>query len=80
VSEIRGFLGFANYYSAFFPGYAGLAAPLMDLLQVGKFEGRKGSKVPVYFQPEHHEAFRAIKERLLAGLSLHTWYRTDLLC
>jgi len=72
LTELRGFLGFTNNSSAYVPEYALLASDLMHLLQVGKFEGRNGSKVPVKFSPKQHEYFMAIKERLLAGLRLFT--------
>ena len=72
VTQLRGFLGFTNYYSAYIRGYAAIVAPLQDLLKVTKIEGRKGSKAPVNFQTEHNAAFLEIKSRLLQGLALHS--------
>ena len=72
VTALRGFLGFTNYYSTYVPGYAELAAVLMEKLKVGKKEGKKGSKVRVNFGEEEKTAFKAIKERLAAGLRLQT--------
>ena len=45
------FLGFANYYSGYVRDYAGEVGPMMDLLKVGKLEGRKGSVVRVQSTP-----------------------------
>ena len=72
VTALRGFLGFTNYYSSYVPGYAELAASLMDLLKVGKKDGKKGSKVPVLFGEEERKAFQAIKDKLQEGLRLRT--------
>ena len=44
ISELRSFVGFCNYYSAYVRMYAELSGPLHNMLQVGKFDGRKGSK------------------------------------
>jgi hypothetical protein len=72
VTALRGFLGFTNYYSIYVPGYAELAAVLMEKLKVNKQDGKKGSRVRVNFGPEETQAFHAIKERLAAGLRLQT--------
>jgi len=72
VTAVRGFLGLTNYYSAYISGYAEMVAGLMDLLKVGKAEGKKGSKKPIHFTPKHREAFQAIKEKLTSALLLHT--------
>ena len=37
-------MGFCNYYSGYVEMYAELSGPLHKMLQVGKFDGRKGSK------------------------------------
>ena len=44
ISELRSFMGFCNYYSGYVRMYAELSGPLHKMLQVGKFDGRKGSK------------------------------------
>ena len=44
ITELRGFLGLANYYSCYVPKYADLAAPLQERLKVGREEGKKGRK------------------------------------
>ena len=44
ISELRSFMGFCNYYSGYVRMYAELLGPLHRMLQVGKFDGRKGSK------------------------------------
>ena len=43
ISALRGFLGFANYYSVYVKNFAELAAPLMDKLKVSKIEGKKAA-------------------------------------
>ena len=70
ITALRGFLGFTNYYSAYVPGYAELAATLMDILKVSKQDGKKGSKKAVRFTKEQRQAFDQIKSRLLGGLEL----------
>ena len=44
ISELRSFMGFCNYYSGYVRMNADLSWPLHKMLQVGKFDGRKGSK------------------------------------
>ena len=44
---LTSFFGFANFYAAYVEEYARLAAPLLDKLRVGKFEGGKGLTVRV---------------------------------
>ena len=72
ITALRGFLGFTNYYAAYVEGYAELLACLQELLKVGRVEGKKGSKVPVKFGPQHHEAFQLVKQRLLGKLELNS--------
>ena len=42
------------------------------IFQFGKQEGKKGSRVHVYFGPEQKKAFQDLKEALLQGLELQT--------
>ena len=72
VTALRGFLGFTNYYSAYIPNYAELAADLMEKLKVGRVEGKKGSRVKVNLGAKEIASFEAIKRTLLSGLSLQT--------
>ena len=60
MTASRGFLGFTNYYSTYVEKYAEHAAPLMELLKVGKSEGKKGSRVAVHFGPKEKAAFKAL--------------------
>ncbi|KAK3005238.1 hypothetical protein RJ639_016158 [Escallonia herrerae] len=75
VSELRSFLGLANYYRQFIKGYSAKAAPLMDLLKKGKvwewskrcqtsFEGLKEAvtEEPVLALPDHTKVFEVQKD------------------
>ena len=70
ISELRSFMGFCNYYSGYARMYAELSGPLQKMLQVGKFDGRKGSKKKLAPTPEAEDAFNRLKERLLGQLGL----------
>ena len=70
LSELRSFMGFCNYYSGYVRMYAELSGPLHRMLQVGKFDGRKGSKKKLAWTPEAEDAFSRLKERLLGQLGL----------
>ena len=50
------------------------------MLQVGKFDGRKGSKKKLAWTPEAKDAFSRLKERLLGQLGLSWLTRTRDLC
>ena len=50
--------------------YAELSGPLHKMLQVGKFDGRNGSKKKLAWTPEAEDAFNRLKERLLGQLGL----------
>ena len=54
--------------------YAELSGLLHKMLQVGKFDGRKGSKKRLAWTPEAEDAFSRLKERLLGQLGL---FRVD---
>ena len=70
ISELRSFMGFCNYYSGYVRMYAELLEPLHKMLQVGKFDVRKGSKKKLAWTPEAEDAFSRLKERLLGQLGL----------
>ena len=63
-------MGFCNYYSGYVRMYAELLGPLRKMLQVGKFDGRKGSKKKLAWTLEAGDAFSRLKERLLGQLGL----------
>ena len=70
ITELRAFLGFANYYSSYIEGYSGIVAGLQDKLKVPREEGKKGSKKRISWTPEDQQAFQEIKKRLCSGLVL----------
>ena len=70
ISELRSFMGFCNYYSGYVRMYAELSGALHKMLQVGKFDGRKGSKKKLAWIPEAEDAFSCLGERLLGQLGL----------
>ena len=70
ISELRSFMGFCNYFSGYVRMYADLSGPLHKMLQVGKFNGRKGSKKKLAWTTAAEEAFDKLKERLLGQLGL----------
>ena len=70
ISELRSFMGFCNYYLGYVRMYAELSGPLHKMLQVGKFNGRKGSKKKLAWTPEAEDAFSRLKEQLLGQLGL----------
>ena len=72
ITALRGFLGFTNYYSAYVPNYAELAADLMEKLKVGKKEDKKSSRTPVNVVDKERQAFQKLKAALMKGLSLQT--------
>ena len=67
ISELRSFMGFCNYYVRMF---ADLLRPLHKMLQLGKFDGRKGTEKKFAWTTEAEDAFRKLKERLLGQLGL----------
>ena len=46
ITEVRAFLGFANYYSTYVRDFAKLAAPLMEKLKVAENWGKKVQNTP----------------------------------
>ena len=63
-------MGFCNYYSGYVRMYAELSGLLHKMLQVGKFDGQKGSKKKLAWSPEAEDAFSSLKEQLLGRLGL----------
>ena len=70
ITQLRGFLGVCNYYSCYVEGYAQKAAPLMELLKVGREDGKKGSKKPVQWTPTAERAFEELKAALVGELEV----------
>ena len=70
-SALRGFLGCCNFYHTFVKDYAKYAAPLTELLKVGREAGRAGSKVRVQWTDECDEAFVQLKAALCEVATLH---------
>ena len=64
LTELRGFLGCCIFYNTFVPNYAEFAAPLTELLKVGRDTGKAGSKVRVKWTDECEEAFHHLKAAL----------------
>ena len=70
ISELRSFMGFGNYYSGSVQMYAGPSGLLHKMLQVGNFDGRRGSKEKLAGTTEAEEAFQTLKRSLLGMLGL----------
>lgn len=62
-TELRSFLGLANYFRRFLMGYASVAAPLHELL-------KKASTVQLTWLDKHEEAFQLIKKLISADIVL----------
>ena len=71
ITELRSFLGVANYFSEYVPHFAEFAAPLMAKLKVPREDGKKGSKKPVTFGEEELQAFDNLKKALAQNLGLY---------
>ena len=71
ISALRGFLGCCNFHQTFVKDYARYAAPLTELLKVGREAGRAGSKVRVQWTKECDEAFVQLKVALCEVATLH---------
>ena len=70
ISGLQSFMGFCNFFSGYVRMYADLSGPLRKMLQLGKFDGRKGSKKKLAWTTEAEEAFDKWRERLLGQLGL----------
>ena len=71
ISALRGFLGCCNFYHTFVKDYAKYAAPLTELLKVGRETGGAGPKVRVQWTDECDEAFVQLKAALCEVATLH---------
>ena len=74
VTQLRGFLGLANYYSSYVQNYAEYAGPLMAKLQLNRIDGKKGSTKPIVWKESDKESFEELKRVLAARLEL---FRVD---
>ena len=70
ISELRGFLGFTNYYSPNVKDYSSIVACLQDKLKVSRLDGKKGSKVRITWTEKDQDAFEHIKRTLCSNLIL----------
>ena len=70
ISDNRSFMGFCNCYSGYVRMYADLWGPLHNILQVGKFDGRKGSKTKLASTTEAEKVLDKWKELLLGQFGL----------
>ena len=68
LSELRSFMAFWKYYSGYVRMYAKVSGPLHKMLQVGKFDGREGSKKKLAWTTEAEEAFETLKRTLQGKL------------
>ena len=71
VPALRGFLSCCKFYHTFLKDYAKYAAPLTELLTVGREAGRAGSKVQVQWTDKCDEAFLQLKAALCEVATLH---------
>ena len=71
ISQLRGFLGFTNYYTVYIYGYAKLVSRLQDKLKVPRGAGKKGSRVTIEWSQEDQEVFDELKKRMCDSLVLN---------
>jgi hypothetical protein len=64
LKEVRGFLGFANFYRRFIEGFARIARPLNDLTK---------KDAPWSWGPSQQEAFAKLKARFTSSSVLVMW-------
>ena len=60
VTNVRSFLGMANYYSRFIPKYSNLANPLHELLTLKKDQD-------FVWQEKHQAAFVGVRDALISA-------------
>ena len=70
VTQLRGFLGLTNYYSAYVKDYAHMAGPLTSKLQLNREDGKKGSQKALKWNSEEVLAFNSLKRALVDNLEL----------
>ena len=70
ISELRALMGFCNYYWDYVRMYAELSGALYKMLQVRKFDARKGSNKTLAWKTGVEEAFKTLKQTLLGTLRL----------
>ena len=71
VTQLRGFLGLANYFSEYVPEYAKLAGHLTSKLQLKREDGKKGSQKPLKWHETEIKAFNELKRALAEKLELY---------
>ena len=71
ITELRGFLGCCVFYQTLLQNYAKFAAPLTELLEVGRDAGKAGSKVRVKWSDDCKEAFHHLKTVSCEVTTLH---------
>ena len=70
ITSLRGFLGFANYYSAYIENFAEIVGPMQDKLKVDKNQGKKGSTVKIQWDAESVKSFDDTRGALCKALTL----------
>ena len=72
ITSLRGFLGFANYYSGYIENFAEIVSPMQEKLKVDKGQGRKGSTVKIKWDAENMKSFDDTRAALCRGPTLQT--------
>jgi len=70
VTQLRGFLGLANYYSCYLQDYALHAGPIMEKLKLDRHDGRKGSVKVLKWTQTEIDCFHKLKFLLSQQLQL----------
>ena len=70
VSELRSFMGFCNHCSGYLRMYADLSGPLHKMPQVGKFDGRKGSKRKIGMDNGSRRSVQQVEGRTIRSIGL----------
>ena len=64
IREVRGFIGFANFYRRFIRGFSNVARPLHDLT---------GKGVTFQWGDKQHRAFEDLRTRFISAPILTLW-------